>query len=1155
MPDKDPERLKPATDLLASSSQRVASDRARRINSLHKQVNSLLQEETKKRRQVGSEVGSIIQQQQDLRKELQYARDEISADVASGYGKIVNNLGSTIKQMSIGMKNISISTAQASADAISQYGKAIGQDIHINKTNTIAMALSRATPIFGYFAAKFMETDVFRGAISKIRQGVGAAMLAGLRGAGSSISNIFRGKKSVSEKVSGKERELGALSSEVASLKKELQAKPPQLQTGGYVKKGGVVQVHAAEVIAPVDSLVKQIVETTQEQQKTFFKTFVKEFKKGGSASERAWQDRMLKALLELKVAFIGTTSRLRIAWQRTLLENPAFRGMLLFAEGFKAVLGAPIKWLFGARGGYLSDVKRATATDNVFLKIANMLGVTYTMMMPKLDAIAKYTRVSATVAAGYEPTAPIMDRYTMFQKVKGFLAGGKKKGKVGEGIKEDIYDRFLGFLGLEEDEIENFKKEGGFKSVFGLAKEAGEAAKVSATGLVMKGKEAAEAGTEKTKDFFGDIKAIRKLKELQEDREKPKSPSWVEYVGMTFGKAKETAKQGWKQTKTAVESYIEVRKSRKANEAQLSFLGRMTKRLKRLSGMGWKLLMFGFNMFQSAINVGVNLLGNILSPLLTALGLRGLFKTGGKGFIKTAGEGLKKGAKGLGKFAGKTAAVGKTAGGVAAAKFAAKGAAKTGAGLVGRVALGAGKVAAGVGGAVVGGVVGGAMGIWDMLAAIRAGESPEGFVGGWITRGIAGFLGGKETGAAGALSGAMKLGGIGAAIGLIGGPIGVLIGGAIGAAAGALLGFVGGHKISKAISAITAPIKGYAKAWWAVVSFPFKFIREMVQLVKFYLTEHPTGKKVWAQIKFWAPKIVFPPLMFIWAMKKGYGIIKNTVANAWEKVKEKLEEYKSTWYGKTVTLMWDTFTKPFTWVGNAVGFIGDMFGKVVSGVTEWINSVIKKIKDLPFIGKFLKGLKEIHEGTFAERRAAGWKPEAPKTIPGGFETAGGAGLIKKKGLTPEQIEKFQEEGGEYALKLLKATAGEWNKEGKLVKAQIDGKWYKVKLRAGGMPQEIKQVDLAGKTLNIPVQKELSERKAAAAHLQNMAETMSDKLDETADKSNKVAIGNTTMLNNTITNNTSNTASGGGGGGGGIVRDFWGSGANAANDVTYSVLN
>jgi hypothetical protein len=87
-----------------------------------------------------------------------------------------------------------------------------------------------------------------------------------------------------------------------------------------------------------------------------------------------------------------------------------------------------------------------------------------------------------------------------------------------------------------------------------------------------------------------------------------------------------------------------------------------------------------------------------------------------------------------------------------------------------------------------------------------------------------------------------------------------------------------------------------------------------------------------------------------------------------------------------------------------------------------------------------------------------------------------------------------------------------------------------------------------------PVKAEVYKRKATADELQNVAETISNKMDETSDKSSKVAIGNTTLLTNTITNNTSNTASGGGGGVG-ATRDFWGSGATAANDVTYSVLN
>ena len=501
MPPKDPDLTRPGTDLLMDSANQVASDRARRINSLHSRVNGLLQEETKKRRQIGGEVDSIVRQQEKLRKELQMEKDYLTADIASGYGKVVHNLGNTIKQLSIGMKNISMSTARASADAISQYGKAIGEDISINKTNTIAMSLAKATPLFGYFAAKFMETDVFRGAISKIKQGVGGAMLAGLRGAGSAISNIFRGK-SVGEKIASREREIGALSSEISSLKKELQAKPPSLQVGGYVKKGGVVEVHAAEVVAPVDNLVKQIVETSSAMQdkrtKSIMRTFIKEFQMAKNPQERAWQDRMLKAILELKVAFIGTTSRLRIAWQRTLLENPAFRGMLMFAEGFKAVLGAPINWLFGARGGYLADVKKATATSNVFLKVANVLGLLYTVGMPKLDAIATYTKATAEHLVGRAITPRVPDRYTMYQKIGAWVQKKKRKEKgATEELKKMAMSRLWEFLGVEPGAVEEFRREGGLGALGKLGQEIGGVAKTTGKGALEKGKEMSEKDCE----------------------------------------------------------------------------------------------------------------------------------------------------------------------------------------------------------------------------------------------------------------------------------------------------------------------------------------------------------------------------------------------------------------------------------------------------------------------------------------------------------------------------------------------------------------------------------------------------------------------------------------------------------------------------------
>jgi len=1210
MPDKDPERLKPATDLLMNSANQVASDRARRINSLHKQVDGLLQEETKKRRQVGSEIGSIVQQQEQLRKQLGIERDQISADVASGYGKVVNNLGNTIKQLSIGMKNISLSTARASSDAISQYGKAVSQDISINKTNTIAMALSRATPIFGYFAAKFMETDVFRGAISKIRQGVGGAMLAGLRGAGSAISNIFRGK-STGEKIAGREREIGALASEVSSLKKELQAKPPQLQAGGYVKKGGVVEVHAAEVIAPVDKLVKQIVETTQDQQKksqrSFLRTFIREFKGAGSPKEEAWQDRMLKAIIELKTAFIGTTSRLRIAWQRTLLENPAFRGMLMFAEGFKLVLGAPIKWLFGARGGYLSDVKKATATDNVFLKIANVLGLIYTTGMPKFDAIAKYTRVSATVAAGYEPKPPMQDKYTMFQKVKGWLAG-KKKGKAGPGaeLKEMGKGWLWEQLGVDQEVLEEFRAEGGFKAILEMAKEGGEKGLEKGKELSEEAKEdisnklfdlefkrrgmaktlEAKGGMaglgkeayEELKTLTSDITKLRKLKETQEEREKPHSPSWVDNIASTYTKAKERVKlAGLQVVLEEVEAkkrgdyrsrsrkymdkhmsgftkqYDEIKKSRKAQQLQNSFLGRMTKRLKKLGGWGWKILMFAFNIFQGMINAGVAVIGQLFGPILSMLGIRGLFRSkgtkGARGWGQTAsdiGKSGKKKAGTLGRFAKKTGRAQSRFGTKTALKFAGKRTAATALGTAGRVAGAGARVAGGLAGAALGGVMGVGMGVWDMVSAMRSGEG-EGFVGGWLAKGVSGFLGGKDTGVSGALSGAMKLGGIGAMVGSVIPGVGTLIGGAIGAAAGALLGFIGGGKISKAINAVVQPIKKIVKAWWAYISFPFKFLWEMGKLVKYYFNEY-----VWQPVKSLWDKVT--------GVFKGFR----------DSMVEKWKEMENSWGGRVIKLMltqlWNNITLPFRIIGGAI----DIFKKVYSGLREWITSFIEKIKAVPFIGKFLKGIKDVHEGTFAEKHIkeretkkhyAQVAPAAPGGIMRPFETqqAGAAGSKESR--------RAQMNSARYAREILGATSIRFV-NGVARYAEVGGKWYKINIDNSGLPKEIIGQETKVKDYFDPdeekwmkakvttdIKSELYKRKATAEQMEGIATTLSDKIGETGKSANQIAIGSTTILSNTIAN-TSNSAVGGGGGGGGQSSlQAWGSGYGAAADVTHSNLN
>ena len=1118
-------KLPRSTDLLMKQSQETASDRAKRINSLHTHVDKIISDQNRENLHLSKETDSLGKQKDRLRRELDYARTDISNELSQDYNKVVKGLGATIQQMSIGMKNISISTARATTNAISQYGKAIGQDININKTNTVVMALAQATPLFGYFAAKFMETDVFQNAAKTIKNKIGGAMIAGMSMAGRKISGMFS-RETPREKMAKREREIGALSSEISSLikefrrgipkdrarrqvkkgKKEIPSNIPKMAEGGYVKKSGVVKVHAGEVVAPIGSIVKEIISNMHD------------------SKQQAWQDQMLKALVDLKLVQIGTSSRLKLGLQRTIMENPAMRGMLMFAEGFKSVLGAPIKWLFGARGGYLSDVKRATSTSNVFLKVANLLGVLYTTAMPKLDAIAKYTRVSATVAAGYEPTPPLMDKYTMFQKVKGILKGkGKGKGLKGKGM-----DTILRMVGVSDDEITEFRKEGGLKGMFGLAKQGLEASKdplkegiasakehkkqgiESAKELLEKGKEAAQnkafdlqfqaraaaktlkhkgivaakeaaakakevaeneafdlefkrraaaktlkhkgamgifgsaikgakgtAGSvaETTSSYFkrmtNYLKDLTKMKSDQEEREKPHSPSWVEYIGQTFHKAKERVKQGADQldisgtakkkaetaTKFAKKHYEktrdrgekqfqEIKKNRKANEAQTGFLSGMVKRAKGLGKWIWSLLGMAYSVLEKIVGYGFSVLGTMLAPILLQLGISGLFRSGGPGFgahARKAGQAARGAAGSVAQGVSQTGRVARNAGPKAAAKFAGKGAAKTALGgakfggrLVGNVAKVGGKLV----GASLGGILGMASGGYDAYQAV---QDPD-FKGGNITKGVSGFVGGTDSGWSGAAGGALKGAGIGAMVGSFIPVLGTVIGGAIGAGAGGILGAIGGKRISGVIDEVTGPLKGGS---------------DMVKAARA-------------------------------AMEK-------------QNKKRTMDNY-------------------------------------------------------------LEKLKEGEAGSRTNRYRL---------------------IQRDAGESEEDYKKREKTGMRFALGTLGATAGNW-KNGLLTRARINDAWYEVVLNSqGGLKELLLSEDQTGTVLGKKLaEEEKSKRQAQADALQNQTDALKDKMGEGAE----ATVNATNVSSKNIvasTNNISNVKTGGGGPGN---RGF-GSGSGYASDV------
>jgi len=906
-PGMDPEirnEIK-SKDLLRETTTNMDSARAKRINSLHRSVEDITQEQNRKRLQVSNEVSALTKQQQKMMAQLELERGEITSDVAQGYSNVLKGLGRTIDSLATGVRNITVDTGKATTQAINQYGKAISEDISINRTNTVAMALSTATPLFGYFAGKFMETDVFKDAAQGIKDKVKNAMTEGVSKAKGTISGIFS---------KGKEAEEEAM---------------PHLQEGGFIRKGGIVEVHAAEVVTPIDKLLEQIdeaksadialklnntlnlmserlsrvetivVEREQKQQKGLVQTFIEEFQKARDTKEASWQNRLLKAVLELKVAMVGMTSRLRIAWQRTLLQHPAFRNMLMFSDLLQSAIISPVKFLFGARGGYAGDVRRAMSTDNVFLKSANILSLIYTRLMPQIDKITVYTRAMAEQATGSTINVPERKTTTMFGQIREMMTS-----RSIQSMGESIFDSMIEKLGLDRSAM----KEAGISSLSDFLKPGKVFRNMGVTKENLRDK---FLGGKSVKENFSDIRDyvfnLMKMKKAQEKREGPHSPSMAQNIASTAEATQQAAEN---------------------SEEQLGMMDSMRKRLKKWGSKIWEFAIFGLTFLKDMLFKGIGQLTKLLGPALSLIG-------GAVG-----GAATKLGLGGIGGAATKAGGALGTAG-------------KFGLGLAGRMV-----------GVTAGALVGGGMGLWDMFNAIREGNA-TGFVGNWIIRGIAGFMGGRETGWAGAKHGALKGGALGAAAGSVIPGLGTMLGGAIGAAAGGILGFVGGKKISEGISKSLATIGDLAKGLWNIVTFPMKAFRE-------------AAKSVLVVAK--------------WGFNKIFGGAIKEFRDWWEKPSflSGIIDWIKMWVGKIIGAV----KGAFSWLWKKLDLKEKLYtlmfpivaiSKVFTKVRDMLDENIEKIPVIGAIYKRVKAtVKSIHNRTFSsdlekwlnDEGAAPWEPD-----------------------------------------------------------------------------------------------------------------------------------------------------------------------------------
>ena len=194
---------------------------------------------------------AISRMQRDVDQKIAETKKQVHEgvqfkEVQDNMNQTLSRLNSTIGALTTGVARITADTARATADVIRQYGRAISQDISFNKKNVVAMALAQTSPLYGYFVAKFLETDVFKRALNRMKVTISKTLGAVVR--------PFKGRAGT---AGGKEI--------------------PHMQTGGTVKQGGLAKLHAGETVVPagmgdISDTLKQIL-AVQKRQSIYFRS------------------------------------------------------------------------------------------------------------------------------------------------------------------------------------------------------------------------------------------------------------------------------------------------------------------------------------------------------------------------------------------------------------------------------------------------------------------------------------------------------------------------------------------------------------------------------------------------------------------------------------------------------------------------------------------------------------------------------------------------------------------------------------------------------------------------------------------------------------------------------------------------------------------
>lgn len=366
--------------------------------------------------------------------------------IVSTTNKVLQQLANAVETTASSIEKVASSAIRYTKETLNQYSKQIAQDISINKKNLMALSITQASPVFGYFVSKFFETDIFQRTMQKIKD------------------SFITGLKSVVDKVRGMILGTWGGLKRMVGLKKEpFNEKIPKMAKGGYVSKGGMTRLHAAEVVMPIDKLLDRIDEKIdarsenkldsvlkkfgdkQEEANKNFITATKESSEKVSSnvekldkSNRTYNREIVDSLSEIRGALGGFYKGVR-AWigrmfRSFLMNHPAIKAVYNISNWFMGKVRGLINFPFTKRGGY----KKFLSKDpNAFNATRDILGTTFVFSMDKYDTMIQLLTQQLTATQDMA-SAITGKKYktTLFKTYKEFSIAGALARGIGRGAK-----------------------------------------------------------------------------------------------------------------------------------------------------------------------------------------------------------------------------------------------------------------------------------------------------------------------------------------------------------------------------------------------------------------------------------------------------------------------------------------------------------------------------------------------------------------------------------------------------------------------------------------------------------------------------------------------------------------------------------------------